>query len=109
MTPPTPALHDKYTALLPFVILLLGTFFPMACSGAVVDHQILPRKNDGFSQALFRLWLPDDPGADRGIRWNLETAGNPFTEAPEWHECARKHQLAGDSLRAGSIPTTRGA
>ena len=63
-------------------------------SGRTYDTSIPPGEN--FDKALFRLWLPDDPGTLRGTLVavhgsNLDS--RPWVTQPTWKEVTQRHNM----------------
>src|SRR5215510_16610943 len=76
------------------VLTLLGLF---AASGSIfgmsLDQQVQPRSNDNFTEARFRLWLPDNTRRVYGLIVlvpGLQGDGLALVDEPRWQILAAK-------------------
>ena len=87
-------------------LLLLFAFFLVSSStrGATVDQAIEPKPGDNFTEARFRLWLPENVQRVRGlfvlVPW-FQRDGLNLVDEPRWQQLATKFNfgLVGCTLR----------
>lgn len=75
------------------LVALLST----ARADVVYDISIIPKKNENFDTAAFRLWLPDHAGPVRGVAVVLDginVDGRPLGNRVQWQNFAKTNSLA---------------